>query len=786
MPKEFSGVIKVCDLISKYSIYILAGLMPVFFLPITSDVLDFNKQTVLVLLVFVSLFSWMVKILVSGKFSANLNKTHIAISILILFFTASTIFSQDRYGSFWGWPRITAESLLTLVSLSLLYVVVANIFSKKEILVSIITLCVSSLVAILFSILQLFGVFIIPLNFAKTGSFNTFGSVGNLGLILALLIPILTMLEITISEKWLRIVFAIGIVMSAIGVLAINYLLVWWIVLISSALLIAFGMFKRNLFDLRWLAIPIFFFVLALFFIIVNPSISAPQRPVEVYLNQSASADVAIKSIKDNPILGSGPGTFAYNFLKYKKQDFNQNPLWNYRFDSGASKMITILSTVGFLGFLAFLFLIGIVGFYGIMFITKEITGDKLKSSEKSDYSFKLITAGIFVAILAQSIAYFLMNSGITLDFIYFLLIGCFIGLISTKKDYNLSPSSFLTLGVTLVFTLVFIFGFGLIILQGQRYLAEFKFNSGLSAYAKSQPDKGLKDLESSIRHNPKADIYFTNLAQAYLGKVADLLSKKELLDTEKEQLQLYVNNAINAVKIATDLNPKNIYNWSIGGAVYQNFIGIVPDAETWAIKNYEEAIKLDPNNPYYATQKGIILLSKAYNTDKDNESEKKKDLELAKEQFDKAIKLKSDYSSARFQLAMVYSAQGKTDQVMPALQEAKKYAQNDVGLSFQIGLLYYQSKDYKNAQKELERTVFLNNKYSNALYFLGLTYSALGQNDKAIDSIKKVLELNPNNEEVKKVLSNLQSGKNPLDGIVQENPAKVPVEDETLDKTKK
>ena len=44
--------------------------------------------------------------------------------------------------------------------------------------------------------------------------------------------------------------------------------------------------------------------------------------------------------------------------------------------------------------------------------------------------------------------------------------------------------------------------------------------------------------------------------------------------------------------------------------------------------------------------------------------------------------------------------------------------------------MLYYQDKDYKNAQKQLERTIGLNPNYSNALYFLGLTYSAEGLAD--------------------------------------------------------
>ena len=202
---------------------------PPFFLPTDiekfekhSEVLDFNKQALMVILVFVALFAQMVKILISGKFSANLNKTHVAVSVLFLVYLASTIFSQDKYGSFWGWPRITVESLLTITCLCLFYFIVSNIFSKKEILISMTIFLLSCLLATLFGILQLLGLFIVPLNFTKTGSFNTFGSVGNFGNILAILLPLLTVFVVTVKEKWLRIIFGVGIVITAISLLLIN------------------------------------------------------------------------------------------------------------------------------------------------------------------------------------------------------------------------------------------------------------------------------------------------------------------------------------------------------------------------------------------------------------------------------------------------------------------------------------------------------------------------------------------------------------------------------------
>jgi tetratricopeptide (TPR) repeat protein len=107
------------------------------------------------------------------------------------------------------------------------------------------------------------------------------------------------------------------------------------------------------------------------------------------------------------------------------------------------------------------------------------------------------------------------------------------------------------------------------------------------------------------------------------------------------------------------------------------------------------------------------------------------------------------------------------------------------VGLIFQIGLLYYQGKDYEKAKIELEKILYLNPNYANGLYFLGLSYAKLGQKSSAIDIINKVLVLNPDNAEIKKVLDNIKNDKNPLDGIEQQNPPQEPVK-EIPEKTKK
>jgi len=658
MAKEFSLIIRVSETILKYSIYVLVFLLPILFLPWTLDMLDFNKQTLLVLLVSIALFGRIIKVLISGKLSVNLNKTHIAVLLLFLASLISTIFSLDKYGSFWDWPRVTSESLLSLIGLAVLYFLVSNALSKKEIITSVIILIVSGMLAGFLGIFQLLGLFL-PFAFAKSASFNTIGSVSNLGIFLAVFLPLLVILEI-FTKKRLKIIFGIAIAITLVAFIVINYLIVWWVVLIGMALVLLFGVLKKDIFDLRWLGLPMFFLTLALFFIILKPQISISSRPMEVFLSQSASFDIVLQTIKERPILGSGPGTFVFDFSKYKNINLNQSALWNTRFDGAGSKVLTVLATTGVLGLAAFLALLATVIFYGVRFVL-------IKQNNKNDNFLWIITGGVLIAFITQTIVYFLYNSNLSLDFVYFFLLAAFIGLSSEeKKDYTLSSPSFLTLCVTFIFSLFLIFGSGILILDGQRYFAEVNYFKAQAALAKGNLDQAISGIEKAVRANPSSDIYLSGLAQTYFSKIGNLINKKDLKDLsdeEKKNIQVLINNSVNAAKISTDVSPNNIANWSIRGFIYQNLIGIVSGAEDWAITSYDRAINLEPANPYYPTQQGIVYMKKASLLAGDKANEKNQILAQAKSHFEKAVQLKPDYANAIYFLGLTYDKLGLKDQ---------------------------------------------------------------------------------------------------------------------------
>ena len=132
------------------------------------------------------------------------------------------------------------------------------------------------------------------------------------------------------------------------------------------------------------------------------------------------------------------------------------------------------------------------------------------------------------------------------------------------------------------------------------------------------------------------------------------------------------------------------------------------------------------------------------------------------------ALVLKPNYTDAVFLESQISVTRGDVPAAIASAEKAGILAPNDAVVFFQIGFLKYTNKDYRGAIEALERSVTLRNQYSNARYFLGLSYSKLGRVEEAIAQFEEIEKYNPDNAEVKLILSNLRQGKPPLTGAVE------------------
>ena len=770
--------------ISRASVYLLVFLLPLFFLPWTINALDYNKQIILGILVFIAFLAWLLQILASEKLEFNISRLNLPILALLLVVGLSTFFSTWRYGSFWGWPLDVGEGLLTLIYFVFLYFVIANALRKKEAIGRLAWLLVASaFLPLIFGLGQLFGKFLLPLGFTKTTNFNTVGTVNSLALLAAVLLPLAISLFFIAKKLW-RLGLVIFILLMFATLIIVNFWSAWLVLIAGMALLFIFNLLNLKNAPRGLIQMVMGVLIIALFFVTFRISLAKlPSPPLEISLNQRAELGIVKSVILRHPFLGTGPGTFVYDFSKYKPQDINQSlslngsivETWNIRFSNGASEILDRLIATGLLGIICWLSIFVLFFWPGFKYLKEK----SLAVEHKKEW---LLGLGLFSAFGGMILLQFLYPLNLSLALVFWVLLALMAALVEPKtKSFSIKPNSALAVGLSFVLVLILIFGVGLFFITAQKYIAEAKYLKGLTVFQQQgDTDKAIEYLSGAAGLNPKMDTYWRDISQLYLVKTVDTLQKQNISQEEKNsQLQILINNIMVAAKKATDINPANVANWNVMGFVYQNLASAVEGAADLAIDYYKKAVELEPVNPSLYTEIGRLYLTK-FDLGQGN---KEDNLKLASENFAKAVSLKTDFAAARYQMAMLLIREGKTEEAINTLKRAQELSPLDTGLAFQLGVIYYSDKQYDNAKVQLERVVYLDPNYSNARYLLGLIYDRQGDKDKAITQFEAIEKLNPDNAEIKKILANLASGQAALEGIV---PSEPPVAEQPPEQLKK
>ena len=747
--------------LNKISLYLAIFLIPIFFLPFAQSVLGYPKQILLLFLVFLSLIGWLGKQLIQGKIILKENKLLYFILLLILFlFFFSTVFSLWPAASFWGWPLSTADNFFALFSFLLLVFLFVNTFqTEREVFFAVLLLLISGAIAGLFLLFQLYGVFILPFDFSQTFSFNTLGSVYQAAIFLAILLPISLVLAFRIKKPifWLILLILLGLI------ILIDFNHAWIVLLLGILTLAIFGLTGKiraglTAFLMALLVLSIFFLFFPLRFagFPVLPLQVSPGLVSEIGILKA----VYTEGIK-NTLLGSGPGTFIFDYSQYRSPLLNLTLFWGTRFSSGSSEFLDWFITKGLFGGISLLFFLGLIIYFSIKGLTSQPSnrlGDEMR-------------LGFLASAIALVGVGFLSPFNFSLWFLFWVIVAGLLFYNLKTREINLD-SQFRRAVFSAIILAIIILGLVLLLFQGQKYLAEVNYDKGIKFSQQGDIDRAINFTQRASLFNHSVDIYWRDLAQLYLAKANLIAQDQELTAEQKRRLtQENIASGVQSLNQAITLIPFNVANWNVRGFFYRNLIGI-PEAGEIALESYRRATELEPASPFAYGEKGRVYILLAQNFAQRGEDEvSKQNLDLAIENLKKAIELKPDYASSHYLLAIAFDQKGKIDEAISKFEEAKVLAPQDVGMAFQLGLLYWRKEEVEKAQNEFEMALNLAPNYSNARYMLGLAYDKRGEKEKAIEEFKKVFELNPENEEVKKILENLERGLPALEGIVSEQP---------------
>ncbi len=666
------NIIKLTSTGIEWVILATLFLLPLLWLPSTTDFFEFNKQYFLYIAASVILLLWIGKILAEGRVVVSRTPLDLFILIFLGAYVLATIFSVDLRSSLWGtYPRLHGGLVSVLGYLVFYFAIIHHIKERVWVLRLVWAMLSSGVCIALLGLAHFWGA-ALPLNWQRLGVndprfFSFTGSADGTAVWVGMLF--LLALGFLIAEKNMvkrLILMLAGFVF--LGYIS-SFFLMPVVVPLFLATLLFFTFFKvsvlRHAFPyvLPLLFLGILIFAVNLPFMKKNiPYIKNFPTRHEVRLDHQ-TAWVITSSAFPSPKLflaGSGPGTFTYDFSLLKPFIFNSSDLWSLRFVKSSNEIFHLFSTIGFLGVGAFV-AIGVV-FFKMFAKVAMRSGDT-----KMALGFGVGVAAFFFFVLA-----FFTTSLTTTAFYWWALLALTFaifrleGLRNITEDVEVSLAALpLTRDIKVLRTRDFLppllFLTSLVLLGGfwffavKYYIAEVSYRRALVALFEQRGDVALERLRRARSLAPSEEEYLISLSTTSLNVARSFIQSKrgeDLTDRDKETILILLEEARVSADFAAGFHPASVRAWENRGDIYQNLALFGrTGAEDVAIDSYVRARRLDPFNPRVAEVIGMTYFNI------------KNDPDRALENLRSATTLKYDYFSPHYNIARLFVSQKKHEE---------------------------------------------------------------------------------------------------------------------------
>jgi len=751
-------------------------LAPIFFVPVSFISTQFATSLLFAFGVILAVILYGSSVLASGNIDLPKPAKYIlgfTALVPLVYFMAGISNGFSRM-SFFGYSFDINTVGFVLLGFIYLFLVSVLFVNKKNIFYSYFAVVLSSIVLALFLLIRLvFGVETLSFGIFNDITSTPVGSWNNVGIFfgIGLLLSVLTYEMVHVSKimKWLLV---LATILSLFFLALVGFSFVWWAMAACSLVFILYICFTHSHHELSFFAklknapkISVLIFVVSLVFVIWGSSIGGYLSQkfnivnVDVRPTLSVTMEIAKHTIAEKPLFGSGPTTFTFQWLTWKPTNIISTVFWNTDFASGMGLLPTFAVTTGILGILSWILFLGFYVYLGVKSIFAKIEDGFVKYLLTSSF-FVSLYLWIMAFVYIPSTSIFIMTLFFTGVFFSSVYLSGIIKM--DNKRFGDHPKTGFLAALLLTATLlgVAVLGFGL--LKSAKSL--WYFDKGLQTINTSTNIAlGEEYMNKAIAYVP-LDIYYRIMSEIGVIKMSNLLNTTDK-NIKPEDIQKQFSDTLSTTIVhglsAKNTDDKNYLNWIALGKVYESVA--IPDlkiagAYESAQFAYGEALKRNPQNP------GILVLFSRL-------AMVKNDIKEARRYAEEAIQLKKNYVDAYFLLSQIEVADKNIKRAIESVEAAAVIDPTNSAIMFQLGLLKYNNKDFTGSIESLSKAIQITPGYANAKYFLGLSYDALGEKDKAIQEFIDLSITNKDNVEVKAILENLKAGKAALDGMDNQNP---------------
>ena len=773
---------KFFDFLISFSLFFIFFGIATFSTGFSFQGIAFDKQMALFFWTLLMLIAWIAKSIIKGEM--NIRRTPLDIPIAIFWFAyfLSTIFSIDKWHSFWGFSGNPTHGLANITASVVLYYVIMSNFNIRRLRIALGAFIFSGLLIVVKEILEINRILDFQnssfleahhwVNYLYISAINPTGSTTGTSIFISVLIIILIAVFIKtkssemakVRKIFLESIFLAMIVASLYLLLALYYFVPWPGILIGVGFFLIFILARVVKIEKKsdgWLPISIFVFILIIMMIggavVSSFGVVKNKLPTEVSLTSNLSWQILKGSImKNNFFIGSGPGTYGYDFSLYKPQDFNINVLYGLRFNEGSGIFWEMLPTLGILGTFSYILLLASFLSMGIYLLSRKSGGNKIYSLGLMASVLLILVDSLFMQLDASIIIL-----GILLAIFTFVMVLAEndaeeeylkFSLKASPKYALISAFVLLTVGAGTIFLVVFLV---------KIYVADIF--AGIAGKQKSSGEASIKMIEKAIDFNSNEGKYYTFGGQQYMA-----LANSEFLKGEKADRNLfenYLDSAIVFTSKGKELMPKDITAVESFAQALENKSLYSAQFFDQAISAYNDALALEPHNAMYFLKIGKIYAMQA--TLEKDENTKKTLIEKAKEWFQKATDEKNNLAEAQFQLGSMQQILGEKDNAVLSLQKAISLDNSNADYFLMLANAYQSrgtSGDYENAENIYKNIISVQGDDINTHLSLGLLYEKMKRFVSASEQYKKVSDLLPQGNKdaktkIQKMISNADQG---------------------------
>jgi tetratricopeptide (TPR) repeat protein len=117
-----------------------------------------------------------------------------------------------------------------------------------------------------------------------------------------------------------------------------------------------------------------------------------------------------------------------------------------------------------------------------------------------------------------------------------------------------------------------------------------------------------------------------------------------------------------------------------------------------------------------------------------------------AEENFQKAIQLKPNYSTAHHWYGEALASAGRFEESLTALVRSQEFDPLSLPISTDLAQTFYFSRQYEECENQLRKTLEMDPHFIRAHIVLGAALEQMGRYDEALESLTHAVELSKNN----------------------------------------